>query len=201
MYIPRFLFGALLATACSTGANPSAVGKEKGSASGTDAGADHDTAKASGGEKPDAGEPYTETACPGAPTSPGITSSFPSCSAVCGAPSHCIPTSLAMGEGDFLADCPNDGSGLPGKCVPDQIGATLGKFVFKTCKFFLDNSEGRCVPKCIAARESQSADLLSRDVCGAEELCAPCSDPTNGNASTHACDNYCGTAAASDAGG
>jgi hypothetical protein len=120
-----------------------------------------------------------------------VTKNFPLCEDVCGKQSHCLPLSLVMGKGDLLADCPDNGQNAPGKCVPDAIGDTLGQFVFKKCTFFLDQSEGRCVPRCIAAKQSQQASVLNQDVCGAEEVCAPCTDPTQMNAETGACKSYC----------
>jgi hypothetical protein len=140
---------------------------------------------------------YTETPCAGGTESPAIAASFPSCATICGAPSHCLPTTLATGSSSaagLLPDCPNDGTNQAGKCIPDAIVATLGKFVFKKCTFFLDGTVGRCVPHCIASKESSSAGLLMQDVCGSQEVCSPCNDPTSNNATTHACDDYCGGA-------
>lgn len=142
-------------------------------------------------------DPFTQSACPGAESAPGLTAGFPSCEVVCGAPSHCVPTAFATANSGALPDCPDDGTGIAGKCVPDRMGETAGKFVFASCVFWVDGSSGRCVPRCIAAKQTRNVALLAQDVCGTEEVCAPCVDLTNGNATTHACDDYC---AAIDAG-
>jgi hypothetical protein len=145
-----------------------------------------------------AGVPYTQEACPGASSSPGLADALlaPTC-AECGAPAHCMALSLVpAGQSERLPECADDGTGAAGTCVPDAIIDTVGKFVFMECTDIL-GTVGRCVPRCIAELASSSASLLLQDVCGDQELCAPCTDPTNNNQPTGACDDFC---AAGDAG-
>ncbi len=129
------------------------------------------------------GGAYTLTACPGVTVTPGITGSYPDCSSTCAA-AHCVPTDLVGPRADTLPDCPDATS----KCVPDAMAEANSHFVFKGCTSPYDpNREGSCVPICVAG---SSASLLQRDVCGPNELCAPCFDTTT-QAETGACDDFC----------
>jgi hypothetical protein len=122
--------------------------------------------------------------CPGPATIDP--SAFPPCALCDGA--HCVPSSAVPPDfADQLQDCP-DVAGS--KCVPDDLIATAGQFLFKTCTSLL-NAEGRCVPTCIQQVASQQ-DRLPVDVCQPDERCAPCFDPTSGQ-STGACNAGCDT--------
>lgn len=122
--------------------------------------------------------------CPGPATLDPTT--FPPCTLCDNA--HCVPTSTVQATApnfvDQLQDCPDGTS----KCVPDEMIATVGKFLFKTCTSLL-NAEGRCVPICVKQVLAQK-DRLPQDVCQTDERCAPCYDPTNGQP-TGACNAGC----------
>lgn len=97
----------------------------------------------------------------------------------CGTNMLCVQEDLVGADrAKLLAKCST------GVCAPKKSVLRGGNYVPKTCKS-IANAEGRCsnvgVPD-IAAKK----DLLPRDTCDADELCAPCFDPTDGR-ETGAC--------------
>lgn len=136
----------------------------------------------------------TVQACPGTTPIDPVALNFPTCPLCDDA--YCVPTATLSGvlgaaDGgsstmDLLADCADGMS----KCVPSSYVATLGKFLLKTCHAFDGAAEGRCVNKCIPRVANQAG--LTQDVCGANELCAPCFMPTDGS-DTGACNLGCDT--------
>ena len=188
---PRFFAGpvcfattlALVALAMASCASEEGTGvRPRGGGSGATGGAGG-TGPATGGTGPATGG-GTGT-CPGpASLDP---SGFPPCT-LCEGSAHCVPSAAVPPNFvDQLQDCP-DAAGS--KCVPDDLIATAGQFLFKTCTSLL-NAEGRCVPTCIKQVASQK-DRLPVDVCQASERCAPCFDPTTGQP-TGACNAGCDT--------
>jgi hypothetical protein len=110
---------------------------------------------------------------------------FPACDPICGG-AHCVPEGLVPAElQDLLASCPG------GFCTPDPFIETAGNFVPATCSS-VAGAEGRCLSTCLPEVAGQE-DLLPRDVCGANERCVPCFDPTaeDPNEPTGACTTSC----------
>jgi hypothetical protein len=108
-------------------------------------------------------------------------STFPSC----GDGARCVPASLVPATAAaLLSTCPT------GLCAPEKQIAAGGQYLPKTCKA-LAGAEGRCTNAVIPAVQAQKA-MLTRDVCDANELCAPCFDPLSGKetgaCSTVSCD-------------
>lgn len=99
----------------------------------------------------------------------------------CGCPgTRCMPTGRVPEEQrGRLATCPG------GYCVPEPYIAAANNYVPRRCTAF-GGLVGGCVSRCVPMVAEQ-AGILSRDVCGAEELCAPCFDPEHGNMPTGAC--------------
>src|SRR5262249_4482096 len=110
---------------------------------------------------------------------------LPSCSPACGG-AHCVPADLVPPTLQaLLAAC------SAGVRAPDPIIAAGGETVPKSCKS-VAGAEGRCMSTCIPQIAEQAA-LLPKDVCGANEACAPCFDPTSSEptAPTGACSIGC----------
>lgn len=63
-------------------------------------------------------------------------------------------------------------------CVPDEILNANGTKL-KSCKFFIGGAPGVCV-SLLHDQVAAHKDQLQKDVCEADERCAPCVDPTNG---------------------
>ena len=129
-------------------------------------------------------QPPLVLACPytGAPLiDPNV---FGPCGPACNG-AHCVPADLVpASQRSQLAACPG------GYCTPDAISQTANRYVPPTCQPFDDPaSEGRCQSKCLPAVASQ-ASQLHQATCGADELCAPCTDPFKGT-STGACSLAC----------
>lgn len=102
-------------------------------------------------------------------------STFPSC----GDGARCVPTSLVPASAAaLLKTCPT------GLCAPEKSIAAGGQYLPKTCKA-IGGGEGRCTNVNIPAVEAQKS-MLARDVCDANELCAPCFSPLDGK-ETGAC--------------
>lgn len=120
-------------------------------------------------------QPASPAACPY--TGPPVVdpSTFPSC----GDGAHCTPANLVPAtQASKLATC------ATGLCVPDKAIAAGGNYLPKTCKS-IAAAEGRCTNVNIPAVAAQK-DKLPRDLCDANERCAPCFDPVSG-AATGAC--------------
>jgi hypothetical protein len=98
--------------------------------------------------------------------------SLPACPAeTCNGGAHCVPNSLVSPEQQaILGDCDPDN-----KCVPDPFIAAKGAYLAPTCTSF-NGSEGRCVSTCVPSVAAQAA-ILPQDICGVNEVCAPCFDP------------------------
>jgi hypothetical protein len=110
---------------------------------------------------------------------------FPPCAPVCGG-SHCVPEALVPDDLESqLAACPG------GFCTPDSFVESAGNFVPQSCHS-VAGAEGRCLSTCLPDVAAQAA-LLPRDVCGIDEECVPCFDPTSGDptATTGACSLGC----------
>jgi hypothetical protein len=108
---------------------------------------------------------------------------FPPCSQCDDA--VCVPNALlgsVEGAAGLLAPCDAENT-----CVPKSYVATLGNFHMGHCTAF-GSAEGRCVNKCVPQIRNQVG--LEQDVCGDNELCAPCYMPTDG-AATGACGLGC----------
>jgi hypothetical protein len=100
---------------------------------------------------------------------------FPSC----GDGARCVPTSLVPpASAALLKACPT------GLCAPEKSIAAGGQYLPKTCSS-VGGAEGRCTNVNIPAIEAQKA-MLTKDVCDASELCAPCFSPLDGK-ETGAC--------------
>lgn len=100
---------------------------------------------------------------------------FPSC----GDGARCVPSNLVPGEqASKLKTCEG------GLCAPEKSIAAGGQHLPKTCTA-VAGAEGRCLNVNLPDIEAQRS-LLSRDVCDANELCAPCFNPIDGK-ETGAC--------------
>ena len=112
---------------------------------------------------------------------------FDACAPACGG-AHCVPASLVPDDQEGqLAVCLT-GKGGQGYCVPDLAIETGGNFIPKTCTS-LAKAEGRCLSKCLPM-VAEMAAILPDDVCGKDDLCVPCTDPTTGK-DTGACTQSC----------
>jgi hypothetical protein len=129
----------------------------------------------------------SSVACPGAPTD-SVPAGAPSCDTICGS-AHCVPTAVA-GVNPALPECPDDGTGIKGECVPDRLFEAGGKVKNATCTSSIANGLAECTPYCFAGMYK---DVLKRDGCATGEVCAPCINPTNGKP-TGACDDLCAAA-------
>lgn len=116
------------------------------------------------------------------PQSPGIDPELlPRCCVGRGN-ARCLPAPLVPPRSAaMLAGCIRGGL-----CVPDKIVRAGTRYVPRRCRSF-GGLAGGCVSRCVPMVADQG-DLLPRDVCDEDERCAPCFDPSNGNASTNACD-------------
>lgn len=102
-------------------------------------------------------------------------STFPSC----GDGARCVPATLVpASSAAMLKACP------AGLCAPEKSIAAGGQYLPKTCAA-VAGAEGRCLNVNIPQIEAQKAQL-TRDVCDASELCAPCFNPIDGK-ETGAC--------------
>ncbi|MDD9936314.1 MAG: hypothetical protein OXT09_22065, partial [Myxococcales bacterium] len=114
----------------------------------------------------------------------GLEVSLPSCEDDVCTQAHCLAANvIPEDQRDFLADCTDTE-----KCVPDTLIATLGMAPLPICES-IDGAEGRCVSTCVPLVRVQ-ADVLPRDICADDELCAPCFDPITQEA-TGACGLVC----------
>jgi hypothetical protein len=106
--------------------------------------------------------------------------------------SNCICTD------DLPACCDGRGSCFPSDAVPEEAASELGRdscqgddllcvpdvfldpagVTLKVCHSF-GGAEGRCLPECLPEIAEQN-EQLTRDVCPAAQLCAPCLDPFTG---------------------
>lgn len=81
----------------------------------------------------------------------------------------------------MLTACPNAAE----VCVPDEILEANGQ-PLKACTSII--GPGGCVTASLIPEiEKQGGSALKPDVCGASQLCVPCTDPTHGNAPTPFC--------------
>lgn len=95
---------------------------------------------------------------------------------------RCLPAALVPGRNaTMLSPCIRGGL-----CVPEKIVRAGTSYVPRRCRSF-GGLAGACVSRCVPMVADQG-DLLPRDVCDADERCAPCYDPSNGNQSTGACE-------------
>ncbi len=99
---------------------------------------------------------------------------------------RCVPQELVHPhEAELLAACDNGRL-----CVPERLLRTGGAFVPPTCRS-LGGAEGRCLSLCVPAVAEQ-AERLPQDLCDDDQRCAPCVEPTTGEA-TPACSLSCDT--------
>jgi hypothetical protein len=94
---------------------------------------------------------------------------------------RCMPAGrVPEAQRGRLGTCPG------GFCVPEPYIRSANNYVPRRCSAF-GGLVGGCVSRCVPMVAEQ-ADILTRDVCGQDELCAPCYDPQNGNMPTGACE-------------
>jgi hypothetical protein len=75
---------------------------------------------------------------------------------------------------DLVEACPGSG----GLCVPDKFIESGGTYIPLQCQAAI-GGEGVCLSRCVPqVRENQA--LLGQDICDADELCVPCTDPRTG---------------------
>jgi hypothetical protein len=160
-------------------------------------------------EGPDGGvgtgvAPTSSSASPTAACSGAFVKADLSKLTVCGdGKGHCYDDDKTQSPG-FFVPCP----GSKQVCVPDDVLTGAGA-VPKSCTSPI--GKGGCINmNLVVIPDDQKANikLLKQDVCPADEVCPPCTDPTHGNAPTPFCapmgvfDKPCSAAgaAASDAG-
>jgi len=101
--------------------------------------------------------------------------------------SRCVPKNLVTsGVVGLLTSCDNNA----GACVPDNIVAQGENLQLAKCTS-IGGGEGRCASTCIGAVAGLAA-YLPQDTCAANERCAPCFNPANGQA-TGICGLGCDT--------
>jgi hypothetical protein len=117
-------------------------------------------------------------AAPFTPPTPAQVAALPSCCTTGAA--HCVPDAqLPPGtETSALATCPG------GACVPDTL-ILSGGAPPPSCTS-LSGAAGVCLSVCVP-QVAQYASLLPQATCAAQELCAPCISPLDGQ-STGACE-------------
>jgi hypothetical protein len=102
-------------------------------------------------------------------------SGFPAC----GTGGRCVPEdAVSPAQRPSLERC------AKGLCAPEKSVKARGMHLPTTCRS-IAGAEGRCLSKVIKDIAAK-ADRLSQDKCDANELCAPCFDPTDGK-ETGAC--------------
>jgi hypothetical protein len=101
---------------------------------------------------------------------------FPDC---CEARGRCVPEALVSASDREQLD--GKGCDERALCVPDLL-ARDERASFAHCEVTSLSAEGRCLPACLPGVETRAARLRS-DGCGGGELCAPCFDPVDGEAS------------------
>jgi hypothetical protein len=106
----------------------------------------------------------------------------PSALPACACPgTRCMPAGrVPEAQRGRLAPCQG------GFCVPEPYIRAANNYVPRRCRAF-GGLVGACISRCVPMVAEQ-ADILSRDVCEMNELCAPCYDPQNGNRPTGACE-------------
>ena len=102
-------------------------------------------------------------------------------------------TSCCKGQGSCIAEdiIPEDQRGFLGVdscdaaagevCAPDALSNPAG-FTLQPCRSS-GNAEGRCLPDCLP-QVAEQANLLPRDLCPPNNVCAPCYDPFSGTDTT-----------------
>lgn len=139
--------------------------------------------------------PKEETLAPGSDAQPGappacphvgapviVASTLPACGAADGG-AHCLPEkNVPQALVAELATC-----GTSGRCVPDKLIESGGRFIPKTCASAL-GAEGRCQSMAVPSVAAQAT--LPIDVCDANERCVPCFNPVDGTP-TGACTTSC----------
>jgi hypothetical protein len=111
---------------------------------------------------------FSLAACPGVTEDASATSGLTDCSDSCGG-AHCVEAEHAGGVDVILPDC-KPASGGAGKCIPDKIIQSGGKFVYKSCDN--DGAPGVCVPDCLIL--DAGAVWLTQKNCNVGELCVTC---------------------------
>jgi hypothetical protein len=157
----------------STGGNPSAGGasssggSESGGGARNSGGASNSGgSESSGGDSNSGGTGNGDPECNKKTVDP---TQYPACTTCTGG--HCVPK-------DFLENSDNLDACGSGVCLPDEIIEVKGYFAPKKCTSVLGN-EGRCSSVCLPAARAL-ASILPQDVCAADERCAPCFNPNDG---------------------
>lgn len=98
-----------------------------------------------------------------------------------GGGAHCLP------DGDVPAELRDDLEACPtgGRCVIDALITSRFASTPRPCTS-IGGAAGACVSLCIP-QVAMNARFLMQDVCGANERCAPCTNPLDGT-STGICD-------------
>ena len=133
-------------------------------------------------EPADSDPPPAPPSCENPPAAPILK---PELLPACCPGAHCVPAALVPESQASLLDTCSDGDGY---CVPDPLIESSGFYTPPTC-VSVGGSEGRCTSTCVPAVAAQAKDLPV-DICGENEVCAPCCDPYTGE-STGACDTTC----------
>ncbi len=96
-----------------------------------------------------------------------------------GGAGHCFEAARAPLQG-LLVPCAKAGE----VCVPDEALLATGG-TLKACTSII--GPGGCITSALLPKLDEQKSVLTRDVCEVGQLCAPCTDPTNGNAPTPFC--------------
>ncbi len=106
---------------------------------------------------------------------------LPACCEAMQGDAHCVPTDLVPPElAERLDTCAGGGY-----CVPDKAIEAGGVYVPAACTS-LNGEDGVCMSVCLP-EVAQYAQLLPQDICDADERCAPCISPLDGQP-TGACE-------------
>jgi hypothetical protein len=97
-----------------------------------------------------------------------------------GGGAHCVPPGLVPEDVRDLVDTCDNG----GLCIPDKFIESGGALEVKVCDSI--NGSGRCMSICVP-QVQEFINLLQADVCDPGELCVPCVNPLDGEA-TGACE-------------
>ena len=102
---------------------------------------------------------------------------------------HCLDDGTVP---DVFKDLVETCEGSGGLCVPDKFIESGGTYVPAGCQAAI-GGDGVCLSRCVPQVRDNEA-LLWQDICDADELCVPCTDPRT-NEPTGACallENSCG---------
>lgn len=100
-------------------------------------------------------------------------------------PGHCYDAKKVPIPSAMLPACANADQ----VCVPDEV-LLAGGGKLKACTFVMGNKPGACMSRLVKSVDDYK-DMMTQDVCDADEKCAPCTNPMDGT-STHLCDDTIG---------